>query len=385
MPRRIHRSGGRGPKDILDARREREADITFRPFVRPFGDRGLSYVKARGVDGEVLVSNAAGITFGPGAIVPVASHTGHVGEGEVIVGVPPPQQRAGAPSIFTSKTVPGDVPIPDLWRFGAADSFWYLDLYVGGEWDQLLATTARNGGTEGGSLQWIRTDPFGHVSDNSLLSHGVSHTSHTSCVWDVEGGVTYRSPSPSGGYHELPVYRDGWVYTILLGSGLARLYKARTNATTDGTTPGRTLVGSITWASPGGAGTDSVYADDEAYYVKAASPSGTFVKLFFDGTTPTSGHTIAGADGRGSWGEGARESAALDADGSLERFSSGGITAYGGLIASASPALSRDGSVVLAMLSGKLTWGAWPGPLTQIANDTIFNPRPMSLSRVVPL
>lgn len=219
MPRRKH-GQLRGLRAALDARREREADITWRPYVRPFGDQGLSYVSRRGADGEVIVANAQGITFGPGTIVPVGSHTGHVGEGEVIIGVPPPQKRAGAPAIKTSKTV--EAPVvpagrPDLLGVSGSPSGTdgVFSVYRHDSEGAVLDAVAVDSQTfpnwliSGGSAsgKWetkmVRggVDPSGSVGTDALMVMasvgGGGYVSHIP-IWDWRNGTFYNWPTPTG-------------------------------------------------------------------------------------------------------------------------------------------------------------------------------------------
>ena len=72
----------------LRRRRESEADVRFARYIKPRG-AGLHEVRAPGqVATQIVGSIARGVTFKPGAMVPVASNSAH--PGEEILGRPGP-------------------------------------------------------------------------------------------------------------------------------------------------------------------------------------------------------------------------------------------------------------------------------------------------------
>lgn len=91
----------------LERRRRSEADIAFDLYVRPHGSDGLHVVRRECNESEIIVgSSLSGLTFPPGAVVPVGSHTGT--PGEFIIGAPPPGRR-GSSRFAQDFPTPGDL------------------------------------------------------------------------------------------------------------------------------------------------------------------------------------------------------------------------------------------------------------------------------------
>lgn len=101
MPRRTSQGTTKG---ALTKRRFKEADVRFRIYVRPFGDRGLHVVKNR-INGVEYKVAGPSKTFAPGTIVPTGSYTST--QGEVIISQPPPGRRGA------SRYPPGTTTIID--------------------------------------------------------------------------------------------------------------------------------------------------------------------------------------------------------------------------------------------------------------------------------
>ena len=100
------RTPRRRSKRNLDERRRSEADIKYRHYVRPYGNRGLHIVKSS-VDGREFTVSGPGRTFQPGTVVPTGSNTGT--QGEFIVTDPPPGRRGAgnyAPTTITKRACP---------------------------------------------------------------------------------------------------------------------------------------------------------------------------------------------------------------------------------------------------------------------------------------
>ena len=100
------RTPGRRRQRELNERRRTEADIKYRHYVRPYGNRGLHVVKSA-IDGKEYIVSGPGRTFAPGTVVPTGSNTGT--QGEFIVTDPPPGRRGAGrypPNTTTKRACP---------------------------------------------------------------------------------------------------------------------------------------------------------------------------------------------------------------------------------------------------------------------------------------
>ena len=232
--------GERSIVALLDQRRQKEADIRDVVYVKPLG-RGQHLVKNICNEQEFRVGTAlANLTFTPGQMVQVSSHTGH--PGEVIIGLPPVGQRGASatPIILHSRSY-RPIPEPEVVPPGDPPDLLYAFYHditnTAGFTDELYCYSYDgNGGSE--TLVAQRKIP----GFTSFGNYGLDFDTLAKWAIPLSGGsLIFFKPddtqhSPGGGYieedaaHELDrIYRwdavsdtlSSVALTALLGAGFS--------------------------------------------------------------------------------------------------------------------------------------------------------------------
>jgi hypothetical protein len=179
----------------LNERRRGEADIKYRHYVRPHGNRGLHVVKAS-VDGKEYIVSGPGRTFQPGTVVPTGSNTGT--QGEFIVTDPPPGRRGAgnyAPNTITKRGCPvclkgrEYIGITDSGASDIVQAWKYLD----GQPGELLDTATlpaelQSGGDE--RLYWELITP----NKIAFVAQDTSNNDRV-VIWNIGSTVGAQSHS----------------------------------------------------------------------------------------------------------------------------------------------------------------------------------------------
>jgi hypothetical protein len=200
----------------LDERRSWEADVKYRLYVKPLGNRGLHVVKSS-VDGEEFIVSGPGQTFRPGTVVPTASNTGT--QGESIVSDPPPGRRGagrisptkwthqsgGCPRCITGKSYIGIVE-------ETSTNTLYAYSYSDGELGSLLDQVALPS-----SLQKIPAYRWGwQLADSTTIvwTQEITGGNETIGIWDLGGSAGPISDDYSN-FIGAPMVYGGELYYLL--------------------------------------------------------------------------------------------------------------------------------------------------------------------------
>lgn len=187
--------GQRNAAEVLERRREREADIRPALYV---GASGREFALARDAQNGAtyVVANTTGKTYKPGSVVFLGSNTGH--PPEVLLSGPP----AGFGGASTAFFVPYHTPLPPapyseptLIAYFLFDGFMHATYYYAdGSSGALVGSATDISETISGAF--VRSDLRGYVNDLCWLY--LDEGSLSVCMFDPTAETIYRAAKTTG-------------------------------------------------------------------------------------------------------------------------------------------------------------------------------------------
>lgn len=190
-PQRPGVFGRRNVNEVLERRREREADLRGALYVGAWG-REFATVRDQQNDTTYVVANPTGKTYKPGSVVFLGSNTGH--PPEVLLSGPP----AGFGGASTAFTVPYRTPLPAEPTVDPDGIAYFLGsikaaYYIGADGDELVGEAAEVAESLDSPV-FIRDDARDKVNGLSL-AYAVIASDRISCFDPIAGEVySYTVP-----------------------------------------------------------------------------------------------------------------------------------------------------------------------------------------------